>query len=156
MLPDHVISAINQGQATYAGEALLKNKWWSEKAGNAVTFELEPSDAHPFKTVKHGENGQRFALLAVPIGDDEQVDRNVANDKGGPLSQEAGRLCKEKAFQEWFADGANEAETTELFRGMFEIESRKELDHCPDRRRRFRELADRYYIETGRRTEMRG
>ena len=52
----------------YRGEALLKRWGDSSNAGRTITLQIEDGGEHPFK----GYEGERFAVIVVPIGNDEQ------------------------------------------------------------------------------------
>jgi hypothetical protein len=108
----------------YQGEIMLLGWGESHNNGRKVTFQLdEETPEHQFKqfTVKKGKTaGQRFAVVLVEIGDDEQVVDQIAvkraensdksNDtggqgvstpsktKGGELAKLAGQLCNLESF----------------------------------------------------------
>jgi hypothetical protein len=65
----------------FQGEAMLLSWGDTSSRGKTVTFALHPAEcgeAHPFRDLGTGKHGQRFQIVAVPIGDDDQ-----------PLSPEA-------------------------------------------------------------------
>lgn len=113
---------------------------WSQthNGGAKVTFWLQDdSDLESFKamTVAKGKTaGQRLALVAVEIGDDEQPVSGDAvipaseKPKGEKLSWLAVQLCKNPQFLE-FAGVGNEANAREWILNMCgSINSRGELD----------------------------
>jgi len=60
----------------FKGEAMLLSWGDTSSRGKTVTFALHPDecgDAHPFRGLGTGKTGQRFAIVAVPITDDEEV-----------------------------------------------------------------------------------
>lgn len=69
-----------RGEPTFQG-AVRMIRWSDTDAGMFITFALNASEAgqvHPFKHLRQGsKSGQTFALVAVPITDDEQ---NAAGD----------------------------------------------------------------------------
>jgi hypothetical protein len=117
----------------FKGEAMLLSWGDTSSRGKTVTFALHEDDcgeSHPFRDLGTGKHGQRFALVAVPITDDERVspgalDQAVpiaassdtpANPKSGGVpgetkggwyalkpSARAALLCKEVMFQHWAA-----------------------------------------------------
>ena len=107
----------NTEKATvYKGEARVA-AWNKNEKGVFVRFELDPSEYHPFD----GEQGQRFMLVAVRIGNDELPCDNPPFEKpteAPPLSKAKQRYaeadegkqavvracakCKDERFQEWF------------------------------------------------------
>lgn len=131
-------------QPAFQGEVMLAG--WSEthNGGAKVTFWLQDSDdleAFKVMTVAKGKTaGQRLALVAVEIGDDEQpVSRRTgpggssvqpANNKakGGELARLAGQLCQNLEFRECFGFN-DEHDAAERIRFACEIQSRAELDH---------------------------
>ena len=122
----------------FQGEVMLAG--WSEthNGGAKVTFWLaDEGDLAAFKsmTVAKGKTaGQRLAIVAVEIGDDEQP---VARDavipasgkpKGEKLSWLAVQLCKNSKFLE-FAGVSNETNAREWILDMCgSISSRSDLD----------------------------
>src|SRR5690554_2878297 len=92
-------------QPTFQGEVMLAG--WSEthNGGAKVTFWLQDADdlaAFKAMTVAKGKTaGQRLALVAVEIGDDEQPVQRHEKPKGGELARLAGQLCQSAQFQGW-------------------------------------------------------
>jgi hypothetical protein len=59
----------------FAGEAMLLSWGDTSARGKTVTFLLHEDECgktHPFRELGTGRHGQRFNLIAQPIGDDEQ------------------------------------------------------------------------------------
>lgn len=52
----------------YSGEAICKRWGDSSSGGRTVTLQLEDGGPHPFR----GYEGERFAIVVVPIGNDEK------------------------------------------------------------------------------------
>ncbi|MFY2995888.1 hypothetical protein ACOTH8_21435 [Achromobacter xylosoxidans] len=122
----------------FQGEVMLAG--WSEthNGGAKVTFWLaDEGDLAAFKsmTVAKGKAaGQRLAIVAVEIGDDEQpITRNRVMEgnqelKGGELAKLAGRLCEDPDFLFW-ADVGNSEAAAQWIRSLCGISSRAMLDH---------------------------
>ncbi len=118
----------------FKGEAMLLSWGDTSSRGKTVTFALHPDecgDAHPFRGLGTGKTGQRFAIVAVPITDDEETSPEALDQvtpqtvatgstpaepkqpvasgetKGGwyalKPSARAALLCKEVQFQHWAA-----------------------------------------------------
>lgn len=87
----------------YQGEALLVNWGDTSSRGRTVTLELPQEDeTHPFRdlAIRSGKQaGQRFALVVVQVGDDEQP---VVQEK--KLSAQAAILCKDAGFRSFIAE----------------------------------------------------
>lgn len=67
----------------YRGEAICKRWGDSSSAGRTVTLQLEDGGEHPFR----GYEGERFAIVVVPIGNDEKPMKKLMGAvDGGPRS----------------------------------------------------------------------
>lgn len=116
----------------YSGEAQLLG--WSETStrGRTITLQLpEDTDTHPFRdfSIRSGKRaGQRFAVVFVQIGDDEQpVSQEIR------LSQRAAILCKDQLFWSWAAERSictieSEDDARSWLLNGAGIKSRKEFD----------------------------
>ena len=135
-------------ETTYSDDVMLL-RWGDSAAGQTVTFQLDPDGppVNPFRDWPCGkENGQRFRMVAVPKGDDEEP---VMPEKPAPLSKtpqkfhdmplvkQAGIKCADPAFQAWVglrdADGYYSPLTGEdlaaaYVRGYCGVTSRAKLD----------------------------
>ncbi len=60
----------------YRGEAICKRWGDSSSAGRTVTLQLEDGGEHPFR----GYEGERFAIVVVPIGNDEKPMKKLLGD----------------------------------------------------------------------------
>lgn len=122
----------------FQGEVMLAGWSQTHNGGAKVTFWLQDdADLEAFKamTVAKGKTaGQRLALVAVEIGDDEQpITRNRVMEgnqelKGGELAKLAGRLCEDPDFLFWAGVGNSEA-AAQWIRSLCGISSRAMLDH---------------------------
>jgi hypothetical protein len=119
--------------AAFKGEVMLLGWAESSNRGRTVTFLLdETEDEHPFKhfTIKSGKrSGQRFAVVMVQIGEDEEP----VHQEQKP-SQVAAVVCKDPQFWRWatersFDTVSNEDSAANFIRHEVGIKSRSELDH---------------------------
>lgn len=135
---------------TFQGEVMLAG--WSEthNGGAKVTFWLQDADdlaAFKAMTVAKGKTaGQRLALVAVEIGDDEQPVQRHEKPKGGELARLAGQICQSAQFQEWCEVESAEA-AAEWVRNTCDIESRAELDHDIGAANKFHRLVRLPFLE---------
>lgn len=154
--------------AIYSGEALLLRWGESSTNGRTVTLQLEdgPDAAtrHPFHGLKTGaQSGQRFAIVAVPLADDQHVEgdagKTTPEQKAGqhPLVQRAGILCADKRFRDWFCGPTpiSADVCAKLLRANLNVASRRELATNPEAQEKFEKLVARYRQETGQSTEAR-
>lgn len=137
-------------QPSFQGEVMLAG--WSEthNGGAKVTFWLQDSDdLEAFKrmTVAKGKTaGQRLALVAVEIGEDEQPVQRPDKPKGGELARLAGMFCQQPKFWQFAGvEGAEEA--AEWIRVKCMVDSRSELDHSESAARIFHTEIRRPYSE---------
>lgn len=126
---------------TFQGEMQLAGWQESHTSGAKLTFWLSDSaDLDVFRgmTARKGHRaGQRFAVVLVEIGDDEQpVIPEIApapapaieRPKGGDLARMAGMWCADPEFRDWSrTDSADHA--ADWIRDVCEVESRAELDN---------------------------
>lgn len=72
---------------TYKGDAVLLH-WVENDKGRSVTFLLgNDESSHPFKGLKRGpEHGDRFQIVVVRVGSDEQPIGPVAQPDRAPVS----------------------------------------------------------------------
>lgn len=121
----------------FQGEVMLAGWSQTHNGGAKVTFWLQDdTDLEAFKamTVAKGKTaGQRLALVAVEIGDDEKpVSRDAgitaSEPKGGELAKLAGRLCEDPDFLFW-ADVGNSEAAAQWIRSLCGVSSRAMLDH---------------------------
>lgn len=134
----------------FQGEVMLAGWSQTHNGGAKVTFWLQDdTDLEAFKamTVAKGKTaGQRLALVAVEIGDDEQP-KVQPEQKGGELAKLAGMFCQSTAFWEFCrADDADEARDWIL--GVCGIQSRRDLDHNPKAAQLFHDRVRKPYMET--------
>lgn len=137
-------------QPSFQGEVMLAG--WSEthNGGAKVTFWLQDADdleAFKAMTVAKGKTaGQRLALVAVEIGDDEQPVHRQEKPKGGELARLAGILCENPLFHKWLGVTGDEFAAKRV-RVICEVASRAELDHCEEAAERFHDLIRKPFLE---------
>lgn len=134
----------------FQGEVMLAGWSQTHNGGAKVTFWLQDdTDLEAFKamTVAKGKTaGQRLALVAVEIGDDEQP-KAQPEQRGGELAKLAGMFCQSTAFWEFCrADDADEARDWIL--GVCGIQSRRDLDHNPVAAQLFHDRVRKPYMES--------
>lgn len=130
----------------FQGEVQLLG--WSESHSTGAKIVLQLADAddlEAFKlmTVAKGKvAGQRLAIVAVEIGDDEQPvnppNSGEIKPKGGPLAELAGQLCKNPDYLA-FRGGISTREAILDMYFVCDIDSRSELDHDENAADRFHE-----------------
>lgn len=167
-IPAHITNAIRDGKMTYCGEAQLSNFGETARKGQYVEFFLDDgpdgNSANPFKGQKTGrEKGQRFGLIAVPLGDDDAVASPTERKHWGEMrpSQQAGIRCSDPGFQAWLVSrvpnselltgrsGMSGAERAACdLRFLLKILSRKELDSDPAKKAAWDALDARFTEET--------
>jgi len=136
----------------FQGEVMLAGWSQTHNGGAKVTFWLsDEDDLDAFKamTVAKGKTaGQRLALVAVEIGDDEQpVIQQPEAPKGGELAKLAGMFCQSVHFWEFCrCDDADEARDWIL--RVCGVQSRRELDHSPAAAKLFHDRVRKPYLES--------
>lgn len=175
-----MLTTLPTGHPLYKGEAMLLN--WSDSAsrGMTVTFALNPADegtVHPFRHMGTGKHGQRFAIVAVPITDDERPAKDVhtmdapAEPKPKvrtpfdqlPRSQQAAMLCQEdRAFWRYLGQRHDGADTVSdsygaaiIVRNLCEAQSRSLFDTDPEAGKRWDALHAEFKRWAGREQEVR-
>jgi hypothetical protein len=130
------------------------------KDGMVVSFLLHPAEV-PDDLVT-APIGQRYQLVMVRIGDDEQPEAPAPRPQKAakrrwheiPASQRAAILCHDEAFQNWLGvRGRPEARTEDTARHLRErcgVFSRAHLDTDDDARRRFERIEEDFQIAVGR------
>jgi hypothetical protein len=157
----------------FKGEVMLLSWAESHKGGRTGVFLFDDeNEQHPLKqfTTKRGKRaGSRFMCVLVELNDDE----TPVNQKGGPLSQSAARMCENQKFQEFLCTEYEEQFTahveadrgpsgnkyemaeryaTQTLRTICNVRSRAELDHDEQAAKRFHELMREFNQRTDRRT----
>ncbi len=169
----------NTEKATvYKGEARVA-AWNKNDKGVFVRFELDLSELHPFD----GEQGQRFMLVAVRIGNDElpcdnppfekpteapplskAKQRYAASDEGEKAVVRAGALAKDGRFYSWLivsdkycydSGGSDEDWSAEYIRTYCGIASRSELATNKDALQKFLALEEEFKQWAGMTAERR-
>lgn len=135
----------------FQGEVMLAGWSQTHNGGAKVTFWLsDEDDLDAFKamTVAKGKTaGQRLALVAVEIGDDEQPKPQPEPPKGGELAKLAGMFCQSVHFWEFCrADDADEARDWIL--RVCGVQSRRNLDHNPTAAKLFHDRVRKPYLES--------
>ncbi len=156
----------NTEKATvYKGEARVA-AWNKNDKGVFVRFELDLSELHPFD----GEQGQRFMLVAVRIGNDElpcdnppfekpteapplskAKQRYAEADEGEKAVVRAGALAKDPRFFQW----ADHADMGDFIREWCGVDSRSELATDPVAFEKFLVLEEEFKQDTGMTAEIR-
>ena len=174
-MPAHIAQAIKAGQFTYCDEGMLSNYGETARKGRYVEFFLdEHGDVHPFKGLPTGrEKGQRFALIVVPIGDDEEVEsheratKDVADHEKGdgekqctpfhelPRTMQAVLACKDERFQQYLG-ATDEREAAKCVYLLCGVESRRDLNTADGGAAKWDGLYGDYELSTGRRAERHG
>lgn len=91
---------------------------WSDNSnsGQTVTFLLPEGEVHPFKGLRYGKTGERFAMALARIEDEQTKADHVFPDgyvegstkpektEGQRALIRAINLCKNPDFQQWIAD----------------------------------------------------
>ncbi|OAD17146.1 hypothetical protein [Achromobacter insolitus] len=134
----------------FQGEVMLAGWSQTHNGGAKVTFWLsDEEDLASFKamTVAKGKTaGQRLAIVAVEIGDDEQP-KVQPELKGGELAKLAGMFCQSVHFWEFCGcDDADEAR--EWILRVCGVQSRRNLDHNPAAAQIFHERVRKPYLES--------
>jgi hypothetical protein len=145
----------------FKGEVMLLSWAESHKGGRTGVFLFDDeNEQHPLKqfTTKRGKRaGSRFMCVLVELNDDE----TPVNQKGGPLSQSAARMCENPKFREFlkekskveYLDSVSELDqAADRLRFACLVKSRAELDHSPEAAKRFHELMREFNQRTDRRT----
>lgn len=135
----------------FQGEVMLAGWSQTHNGGAKVTFWLsDEDDLDAFKamTVAKGKTaGQRLALVAVEIGDDEQPKPQPEPPKGGELAKLAGMFCQSVHFWEFCrADDADEARDWIL--RVCGVQSRRNLDHNLTAAKLFHDRVRKPYLES--------
>lgn len=151
---------------TYKGEAMLLR--WSDNStnGRTVTFTIEDgpdsSTEHPFKGLHCGKGGQRFAIVAVPLGESEHPNFEKPTEHPKPrqswgsmsYAQRSGILRNDKRFQEWLGVD-NPDDAADIIRRKCGVESCSKIDGIPLARQKFEVLDNQYRTATGLMAENR-
>lgn len=134
---------------TFQGEMQLAGWQESHTSGAKLTFWLADSeDLSVFRGMtarKGGRAGQRFAVVLVEIGDDEQpvipeeVQPAQKPVKGGDLARMAGMWCADPEFRAWSQTESAEA-AANWIRETCGVGSRAELDHNAEAAQAFHRL----------------
>jgi len=101
-----------------------------------VEFELTREEWQWFTDPNIDRTGMVIEAQAMVT---HRAQRQEPKPKGGVLSQEAARKCRELAFCE-YSDSATEDEAREFILEKCQIKSRAELDHDPAAAERFKVL----------------
>ena len=145
---------------------------WSDNStgGQTVTFLLPESEVHPFKGLRFGKTGERFAMALARIEDEETKADHVFPDgyvdgskpektEGEKAVIRAVMLCKDASFKTWAGNNClpteTKLDTTRWARSviLFEcgISSRRELATNPEALKKFLALeTDFKYRDTRR------
>ncbi|MFY3577035.1 hypothetical protein ACOTI8_30520 [Achromobacter xylosoxidans] len=135
----------------FQGEVMLAGWSQTHNGGAKVTFWLaDDTDLEAFKamTVAKGKTaGQRLALVAVEIGDDEQP-KAQPEQKGGELAKLAGMFCQQPEFWEFAGYAQNPEGAKDWILSICGIQSRRQLDHDPVAAQTFHDRVRKPYLES--------
>lgn len=135
----------------FQGEVMLAGWSQTHNGGAKVTFWLQDdTDLEAFKamTVAKGKTaGQRLALVAVEIGDDEQP-KAQPEQKGGELAKLAGMFCQQPEFWEFAGYAQNPEGAKDWILSICGIQSRRQLDHDPVAAQTFHDRVRKPYLES--------
>lgn len=172
----------------FKGEAMLLS--WSDSSarGKTVTFALHPAecpDSHPFRGLGTGKSGQRFALVAVPVTDEEgdAVERLVADETAAlpapvepapaspvekerrpfsslPLSTQIALKCQDRAFQAWIMgiegmEICDKEAAAGWVRAQCHVESRREITPGSEAATLWSKILTDFERDTNRMAEIR-
>lgn len=165
----------------FTEDVVLLNSGDTARKGHYVEFGLHPHPdgwikpgmANPFNEIAQGrEKGQRFRITVHLLADDETTTEDVSREtwkpepasklvKGGPLSQEAGRLCTTLSFQGFLSlwlptRGAwlvahqelnypAEEAAASVVRERCGVKSRADIDYDLNAAQSWKEITDAYY-----------
>lgn len=145
---------VNKTEPAYAGELMLAG--WDEKhnRGPLVTFMLPDDEAlrrfKYFDCHKPGVTGERFMAVLIQIDDDEQpIPPGGDTQKAKLPSNAAALMCLSDGFQQFVQHKRNfvpdkpherEEQAVVYMREFCGMKSRKELDHQPEKRDRYKVL----------------
>lgn len=157
--PDQVAAVVAglEGYLAFGGEVQLADFGESAASGPWSKFRhADHQELDPFRgkdRASRSKAGQRYYMLLVEIGDDERAvdqekrERLEQGMKGGAMAQHAGRLCRDREFQDYLqAIGVFDGFTNQLpediardyILSTCEITTRKALDHSPRAAGRYR------------------
>lgn len=135
----------------FQGEVMLAGWSQTHNGGAKVTFWLaDDTDLEAFKamTVAKGKTaGQRLALVAVEIGDDERP-KAQPEQKGGELAKLAGMFCQQPEFWEFAGYAQNPEGAKDWILSICGIQSRRQLDHDPVAAQTFHDRVRKPYLES--------
>lgn len=150
----------------YRGECRLRRWSDSSQGGRTITLEIDADGVHPFK----GYEGERFAIMVVPIGNDEkpmrkgdvaqrteqrnstpQVEGSNPSAPAKPNSTRAVMMAKDGEFWNYLGSiagikhpaSSDEAEGAIKF--LCGITSKKELNDRPKAAEAFERLRQDFY-----------
>jgi hypothetical protein len=130
------------------------------KDGMVISFVLHPSEVP--EDLATAPVGQRYMMVAVRIGDDEQPEPpQPAPQKAGkrkwhemPASQRAGLLCNDHAFIQW-SRTADAGACADWLRQRCGVHSRATLDTDEHAARRFARIEEDFNAASGRAPSFR-
>ena len=147
-----------------SGETNRKGMYVELGLHHEIDGPIRPGDRNPFMDLKQGrEQGQRFRVTFHLLADDETT--TAEQEKGGPLSQEAGRLCAKADFRLWLrrtatgvwasayeTNNVTEEDTAaEVVRRICHVHSRARIDD--EAADTWKAIAKRYYDSQQGRSE---
>jgi len=111
----------------------VKIAFKQDKNGFSLTLGIHPNEVKTALT-QH-PIGQRYMVVVVAIGDDEQPISTVQQQTGAQRVRQAALLCKDKMFQKYmfelgYANDESEEAASEALRVQLGVKSRAEIaDH---------------------------
>ncbi len=140
----------------FEGEVQMAGWRDSHTNGPMVTFRLADSEAlevfRDATIAKGNQAGDRYQMVLVKLGDDEQPEPPSAKTKLGPYCITAIGLCKREDFRRWVGERQEWAEpaTVEGARqyilDMCGVDSRKRLDDDATAALMFRDRIERPFL----------
>ena len=123
-----------------------------------VTFQIHPDEAYKVG-IANMPLGTRVSLVVARLAEEDGKAQEQPSEaaterpKGGPLSQEAGRLCRSSAFRAYlsaqhnlnWAGNSDSEMAARVIRELCAVSSRAELDYDEAASNIFRTIADDFY-----------
>ena len=136
-----------------------KHSFRQTQQGVVVSYLVDPVDM-PDKLATD-PLGTMYGAVLVEVDENDEAVEDKAEDKKPkrsfhdmPRSQQAGMLCADPKFIEWF--GGSPEDTAAGVRGYCGVVSRSEIDDNHYASTSWDELVGRYRQETGQEPEIRG
>lgn len=120
-----------------------------KKDGYVLTLIVQPQDVPD--SLQRSPIGQRYMVALVAVSDDE-TPKDEGAEHGQKLIQSAGILCRDRAFwrfleekyASWSDPVASEDQAAEVLKSVIAVDSRVDLRHNAEARRRFESLRSQF------------